>query len=118
MKSTGAYIGLLIASSIFIGFFLPWWVLMLVSFGLAFYFKPSELKAFTIAFATTSALWSGMVFWMDQWSQSPLSAMVGQVFRGLHPHHLYWITGLVGGISSGLAAWAGAAMNSFLFERK
>ena len=54
MKSTGAYIGLLIASSIFIGFFLPWWVLMLVSFGLAFYFKPSELKAFAIAFAATN----------------------------------------------------------------
>ncbi len=50
MKSTGAYIVLLIASSIFIGFFLPWWVLMLVSFGLAFYFKPNELKAFAIAF--------------------------------------------------------------------
>ncbi len=118
MKSTGAYIGLLIASSIFIGFFLPWWVLMLVSFGLAFYFKPSELKAFAIAFAATIATWAGMVFWMDQWSQSSLTNMVGQVFQGLKAMHLYWITGLVGGISSGLAAWAGAAMNSFLSERK
>lgn len=91
---------------------------MLVSFGLAFYFKPSELKAFAIAFAATIATWAGMVFWMDQWSQSSLTNMVGQVFQGLKAMHLYWITGLVGGISSGLAAWAGAAMNSFLSERK
>ncbi|HRG33754.1 MAG: hypothetical protein WBP33_10190 [Saprospiraceae bacterium] len=118
MKSTIAYTGLLSACSILVALFLPWWVLMLLSFVLAFYFRPSEGKAFGIAFATTSVLWSGMVFWLDQWSQSPLSAMVGQVFRGLQPSHLYWITGLVGGITAGLSAWAGSAIGLLLFEKK
>jgi len=45
MKSTIAYTGLLSACSILVALFLPWWVLMLLSFVLAFclvVFKPFQ----------------------------------------------------------------------------
>jgi hypothetical protein len=101
---------LLIALLSFIaGLFGPWWLIAVVAFLVILLLPQTAGKSFLAGFLAIFLLWSLLALIIDLKNDSYLSAQVAQLF-GLGPASilLVLITGLLGGIVSGLAAMTSA----------
>lgn len=88
---------------------IPWWSFVVSSLvvSMAIHQKPS--KAFLSGFLGLFLLWAGMAFLKDLGNEHILSAKVAQILPlGGSYFVLILVTGLVGGLVSGLAALTGS----------
>ncbi len=91
--------------------FLPWWVIAPVGFGAGYFLKSNSLTGFFASFAGVFVLWVGYAFYLDAGNNYILSTKVAQVLGALTGGSrvtLLLLTGLTGGLVSGLAALSGA----------
>ena len=73
------------------GFYLPFYWMIILSGVAAFFMKISLIRAFAFGF------------------------IVGEIFQGLSVSSLFYITGLIGGVTAGLGAWSGAAIRHLIW---
>ncbi|MGB4776628.1 MAG: hypothetical protein WBP45_15730 [Daejeonella sp.] len=97
-------------------FFLPWWIIALAAFGLAFWKARSGGNAFGSAFSAIFLLWVIMGLVRSIPNDHLLANRVGQMMM-LPDTSFNWIimllvTGIIGGIAAGFSALAG-----FYFQR-
>ncbi len=88
-------------------FGLPWWSIVPVG-ALAGWLLPAPaMRSFIAAFAGGLSLWLLNAYLLDSANSGVLSTRVGQLFLGLKGWHLLLITGILGGLLSGLGALTG-----------
>lgn len=111
---------LLIAVLSFIsGLLLPWWSIAIIAFVVALLIPQSNLRSFLAGFAGIFVLWFVLSLWIDIQNESILSHKVAQLFPlGGSSFLLMIITGLIGAIVAGSAAFAGSSLRNSLFANR
>jgi hypothetical protein len=92
--------------------FLPWWTMVIPCFVIGFLFGHSGKIAFTTGLLSVGLLWVGLALWISQQTHSALPGQISNLFPGKSGFVLLTLTGLVGGLTGGLASLTG-----YLFRR-
>ncbi|RDC65008.1 hypothetical protein [Adhaeribacter pallidiroseus] len=88
-------------------FFLPWWIVAPVSFGLAAWRGRNGWAAFGTGFLGIGLGWLLLSAFIHFRTAGILTNKVGQLFSLPNPTLLLLITALIGGVVGGFSAWAG-----------
>ena len=97
------FIALLISTGI-LSFLLPWWIIVPVSFVIAYLLESNGLKSFLISFTTVFLTWSAYAYYLNMLNESILANRVSNlILQTESPVLLIVITGFIGGLISGLA---------------
>lgn len=102
---------ILIVIGALVGIYLPWYA-MGVAFGLIAFVLNMPLKSsFLTGFLAGFVLWVVSALWLDIQHPSTLPSRMAQVFplKG-NVFVLFVLTGLLGGLFSGIWTWAGARL--------
>ena len=87
----------------------PWWVFALTSFIVALVIHQKAIRAFIAGFAGLFLLWVVMAFYIDAANEHLLSQKVAQILPlGGSSLLLIFISALIGGLVSALAAVTGS----------
>lgn len=98
---------LLLVLSFALQFILPWWILAVVAFGLAFWLAKKASGAFWAGFAAIFLGWLGLSLFFHLRNDGILTSRVATLFTLPQPWLLLLVTALVGGLVGGLAALTG-----------
>ena len=102
---------ILIVIGALVGIYLPWYA-MGVAFGLLAFVLNMPLKSsFLTGFLAGFVLWVVSALWLDIQHPSALPSRMAQVFslKG-NVFALFVLTGVLGGLFSGIWTWAGARL--------
>ncbi|MEY2760681.1 MAG: hypothetical protein RLZZ96_581 [Bacteroidota bacterium] len=102
---------ILIVIGALVGIYLPWYA-MGVAFGLiAFVLNMPVKSSFLTGFLAGFILWVVSAIWLDLQHPSTLPGRMAQVFplKG-NVFALFVVTGVLGGLFSGIWTWAGARL--------
>ncbi len=103
---------LLIITAYLINLILPWWGIAITGLILGFQLKPTSGKAFGIGFLALFLLWGGQAFYIHVANDGILSTRIAEMLSVGSPILVVLITGLVGGLVSGLAVLSGSLINN------
>lgn len=93
------------------GIYLPWYSLGILFAFLAYILRIPARSAFVLGLVSGFLLWAVSAFWMDGQHPSSLPERMAHVFPlGGSVFGLYIVTGILGGLTGGLWAWAGAKL--------
>jgi len=101
---------LLIITAYLINLVLPWWGIAITGLVLGFQLKPSSGKAFGIGFLALSLLWGGQALYIHFANDGILSTRIAEMLGVGSPYLVVLITGILGGLVSGLAVLSGSLM--------
>ena len=88
-------------------YFLPWWTMAIVAFGLGYAFQNKGAISFIAGFIGVGLLWFIVAYRIDMASQSLLTEKINRIF----PLNVFVLMITVGGLVGGFAALTGALMN-------
>ncbi|MEO1516977.1 MAG: hypothetical protein AAFV95_18280 [Bacteroidota bacterium] len=120
MKTVALFLLLLIASAaIQLLAFLPWWSFAALCFllGATLPFRSWNAPPFGIGFLSGCCLWIGATLWYQPSFGESLLASLGQNF-GVPSFALLLCIGVLGGLLSGLAVYAGFLLSNGGVERR
>ena len=93
------------------GIYLPWYALGILFGLLAFILRIPTGRAFILGLVSGFLLWAISAYWMDGQHPSSLPGRMANLFPlGGSVIGLYVVTGVLGGLTGGLWAWAGAKL--------
>ncbi len=98
---------LILVISFALQFFLPWWIIAPVSFGLSAWLGRTGGNAFWAGFAGIGLGWLLVSTFIHVRTEGILSDKIIKLFSLPHPSLLLLITALIGGLVGGVSAWAG-----------
>ncbi len=101
---------LLIITAYLINLVLPWWGIAITGLILGFQMKPSFGKAFGIGFLALFLLWGGQTLYIHLANDGVLSTRIAEMLNVGSPIFVILITGIVGGLVSGLAVLSGTLL--------
>ena len=107
MKFLSQFI-LTVLASLAAQYFLPWWSMAIVAFGLGYYFQNKGTISFLAGFLAVALLWFVMAYRIDAATQSLLTNKMNKIF----PVNVFILMVVVGGLVGGFAALTGALMNA------
>ena len=88
--------------------FLPWWVIAVTGFVVAFAIPQKAGIAFLAGFIALFFLWAGLSFWMSAANNHLLAHKISLLFIKVdNPILLIAITGLIGGLVAGFGGLTG-----------
>lgn len=88
--------------------YVPWWGFVVASALVGATVHQSATKAFSSGFLGMFIAWGGLAWWIDWQNQSLLSQKIAQILPlGGSAAALLFITGILGGLLSGVAALCG-----------
>lgn len=87
---------LILAVSLILQFFLPWWIIAPVAFGLAFWKSQSARQAFLAGFGAIFVLWIVAALIPDIQNNQILSTKIAELFFVKYPAILMAVTGIIG----------------------
>lgn len=116
MKNNISYILALSAGSVISAYYFPWWSVAIVSGLLSFLYEHYRLKAVILSFGTVSVLFTIIAMFMNFSSDSKIVEMISAVFKNVGVMNLYFITGLLFGITAALGSWTGSSLRYLLFR--
>jgi hypothetical protein len=94
---------------------MPWWIIALVSFGLAFWKALNAQNAFIAGFAGIALGWLGYSVFIHLRTEGILTERIANVLPLHNSFLLILVTVLMGGLVGGMAALAGYyCRNAFL----
>ncbi len=97
------------------GFYLPWWGIAITSFLVAALLQQSPGRSFLAGFLGILFLWAGLASYLDAKNQHLLSKRIAQLlFQSDSYFLLLLVTGVIGGLVSGLAALSGSFLRRLL----
>jgi len=108
---------LLIITAYLVNLVLPWWGIAITGLVLGFQMKPKSGKAFGIGFLAVFLLWSGQALYIHLANDGILSTRIAEMLGVGSPFLVILITGVIGGLVSGLAVLSGTLIKS-LFDKK
>lgn len=94
--------------------FLPWWILAVVTFFLAFWLAPKAGQAFLAGFAGIGVGWLGLSLFQHIRNEGLLTAKVATLFTLPHPVLLILVTVIISSLVGGFSALAGYLVRSAL----
>jgi hypothetical protein len=97
---------LILALGLVAQFFLPWWIIALIAFGMALWRARTAGHAFLSGFLGIGLGWLGTSLFIHLRTEAILTAKVAQLFS-LPGGVLLVITALVGALVGGMAALSG-----------
>jgi len=98
---------LILVLSLAAQFFLPWWIVAVIAFGLALWKARSAGGAFGAGFLGIGLGWLGMSLFIHLRTGAILTNKIAQLFSLPSSTLLLLITALVGGLVGGMAALSG-----------
>ncbi|RNI23605.1 hypothetical protein [Rufibacter latericius] len=98
---------LILLLGLLVQFFLPWWTLALVCFGLAFWKARYGGQAFLSGFLAIGLTWLGAALFWHVVTDGVLSGRVATMLTVNSPWILLIVTVLIGGVVGGLSALSG-----------
>lgn len=108
---------LLIITGYLINLVLPWWGIAVTGLILGFQMKPSSGKAFGIGFLALFLLWGGQALYIHLANDGILSKRIAEMLGGGSPILVVLITGIVGGLVSGLAVLSGSLLGQSINKK-
>ncbi len=93
------------------GIYLPWYALGILFGLLAYILRIPTGRAFILGLVSGFLVWAISAYWMDGQHPSSLPGRMANLFPlGGSLIGLYVVTGVLGGLTGGLWAWAGAKL--------
>lgn len=93
------------------GIYLPWYALGILFALLAYILRIPAGTAFVLGLVSGFLVWAVSAYWMDGQHPSSLPGRMAHVFPlGGSVLGLFIVTGVLGGLTGGLWAWAGAKL--------
>jgi hypothetical protein len=93
------------------GIYLPWYALGILFGLLAYILRIPTGRAFILGLISGFLVWAISAYWMDGQHPSSLPGRMANLFPlGGSVIGLYVVTGVLGGLTGGLWAWAGAKL--------
>ena len=93
------------------GIYLPWYALGILFALLAYILRIPSGTAFVLGLVSGFLVWAISAYWMDVQHPSSLPGRMANLFPlGGSILGLYVVTGVLGGLTGGLWAWAGAKL--------
>jgi len=102
-------IGLVVLNAL-LQLFLPWWIIVVTAFAVGFIVKQTAWMSFVSGFCAVFVLWAGFAFVLSNGNNHLLAAKVAELLAPLTGGNvwvLHALSGLVGGLVSGMAALSG-----------
>ena len=88
--------------------FLPWWVIAIAGFAVAFAIPQNAGLSFVAGFVAVFILWAGLSFWMSSANNHLLAHKISMLFIKVdNPMLLIVVTGLIGGLVAGFGSLTG-----------
>ena len=88
--------------------FLPWWIIAITGFVVAFAIPQKAGLSFLAGFIALFLLWTGLSFWMSAANNHLLAHKLSLLFiKADNPFLLILVTGLIGGLVAGLGSLTG-----------
>ncbi|NNF35430.1 MAG: hypothetical protein HKN68_15070 [Saprospiraceae bacterium] len=107
MKSLALPTILIAIASIILMAFTPWWIVAVIGFIVALLTGLKPGQAFLSGLLAISIVWMIAAVIADSGNQISVAEMMSEVIGGLPPVAVIIVTGLMGGIVSGLGAMSG-----------
>ena len=99
------------------GLFLPWWSIMIVGLLVGFFIPQKRILSFLSVFLGVALFWGLFALLISSSNEHILAKRVALlVIKKDDPYLLLLITGLIGGISSGISAVTGRSL-ALLFKQ-
>ena len=98
-------------ASLLLQLFLPWWIIAVAAFAVAYFIKQNSWLAFLSGFVAVFLLWLVYAYMLSAANENILVVKVAELMKALTKGSittLYLLTGLIGGLVSGLAALTGS----------
>jgi hypothetical protein len=87
------------------GFYFPWWSIAVVAFVVSLLLPQRPFPSFLAGFLGVFLLWAGLASYIDIKNQHLLAGRISQLLFQTQSHYLLiLVTGLIGGLTAGLAA--------------
>lgn len=102
---------LLIITAYLINLVLPWWGIAITGLILGFQLKPKSGTAFGYGFLALFLLWGGQALYIHFANDGILSTRIAEMLGVGSPYLVVLITGVLGGLVSGLAVLSGGLLN-------
>lgn len=98
----------LISTALLLQLILPWWIVAVLSFIIAFLFKNNLKSGFGISFTSIFLLWSVASMVADRSFDSSMALLLSKILGNIGPSYVFYITGAIGGFVAGLGGMMGA----------
>jgi ABC-type uncharacterized transport system permease subunit len=98
------------------GMIFPWWIIAPVGILTGYAFKLKPGKSLLAGFVACFVLWCVIAFFIDLKNEHILATRVGALFTLSQPLLMILITGLIGGLVTGMASLTGALLRTRLKE--
>lgn len=98
---------LILITSFLLNLFLPWWSIALPGLVLGYYYNKKALESFGWGFMALFILWSGQALYIHFANEAILSTRIAEMLQIGSPILVIIITGVLGGLVSGLATVCG-----------
>jgi len=106
-----AIVLVMVVIGVIAGIYLPWYALGILFALLAYVLRIPTGNAFVLGLISGFLVWAISAYWMDGQHPSSLPEKMAHVFPlGGSVIALYLLTGVLGGLTGGLWAWAGAKL--------
>lgn len=116
VKSENMLFILIALLSFVLQFFLPWWIIAVVAFGIAAWKGRSTKDAFFSGFAAIVLVWTAKSLFTHIQTEGILTDRIATLFNLPSPVLLIIVTALVGGLVGGIAALSGFFFRQLLVE--
>ncbi len=98
--------------------FLPWWVIAIAGFAVAFAIPQKNGLAFLSGFIALFILWAGMSFYMSSVNGNLFVHKISMLFlKADNPTVLFLLTGFIGGLVAGLGSLSGRLLKKVLVSK-
>ncbi len=88
-------------------YFFPWWAIVPIALIGGFALGKNNQQAFLGGFLAIFLLWTGQTLWMSLANEGILANKMGLLLGGVPGGALPFVSGIIGGLLAGLAAWTG-----------
>lgn len=104
--------------SYLLSFYLPWWIVVVVSFLTGFLLYGGGFNVFLSGFLSGGILWMAYAWILDYQTDSFLSNKIASLFELNDPVYLIIASGVIGGFGAGLGASTGSSLRNIFIKKK
>lgn len=99
---------LILITAFLLNLFLPWWSIAIPGLIFGYWFNQKALTSFGLGFLALFLLWGGQALYIHLANDAILSSRIAEMLSVGSPILVVLITGILGGLVSGLATLTGS----------
>ncbi|WP_232803060.1 hypothetical protein [Gracilimonas amylolytica] len=108
----------ILISAFLLNLFLPWWSIAIPGLIFGYVFNKKALVSFGLGFLALFLLWGGQALYIHLANDAILSTRIAEMLSVGSPIIVVLVTGILGGLVSGLAALTGSLVKETPSSRK